>query len=162
MTSDGHIHQTWAGLHSSERLYRYYGRLQSKLERRNFLSLVLVGISSTGAAAVLLGHLPAYIAAILYFLVAGAVIWVFVSEYSKKAALAALASSQWREISLDWKQLWYDLDDLDSGEILARTETLRNREKVAGAEAQCGPDDDSINKKCAEEAYAVLNAEFPS
>ena len=66
------------------------------------------------------------------------------------------------ELALEWKRLWYDLDDLEDEEIVRRMLALQQRERLVGAEAQCGPDDGGLNERCAEEAYAVLAAEFPS
>ena len=138
MTAEGHIQQVWTGVHSSERLYRYYGRLESKLQRRHVASLVFIGVASSGAAAALLGHLPDFISAILFFLVAGATIWMFTADYSKRSAIAGLASGQWMELALEWKRLWYDLDDLEDEEIVRRMLALQQRERLVGAEAQSG------------------------
>ena len=162
MTGERHIPQVWTGVHSSERLYRYYGRLESKLQRLHVTSLVFIGVASSGAAAALLGHVPDFQSAILFFLVAGATIWVFTADYSKRSAVAGLASGQWRELALEWERLWYDLDNLEGEEIVGRMLALQQRERIVGAEAQCGQDDDGLNERCAEEAYAVLAARFSS
>ena len=110
----------------------------------------------------MLGHVPDFLSAILFFLVAAASIWVFTTDYSKRSAIAGLASGQWRELALEWERLWYDLDDLNGEEIVGRMRALQQRERIVSAEAQCGPDDDGLNERCAEEAYAVLAARFPS
>ena len=132
MAAEGHIQQVWTGVHSSERLYRYYGRLESKLQRLHVTSLVFIGVASSGAAAALLGHLPDFLSAILFFLVAGATIWVFTADYSKRSAIAGLATGQWGELALEWERLWYDLDDLNGEEIVGRMLALQQRERIVG------------------------------
>ena len=152
-----HRERVWYGMLDAERLTRYYLRLATRFERYNFALNVVIAIFSLGAAAVLLAELPQWISATLFFVVAGAVIWMSYANYSKKHAIALMVSKQCSETVLGWRQLWYDLDAPNGAERASDLERRLN--EITDVELNV---DDKLNQSCAEEAYEVCQAEYAS
>ena len=161
MTVDHHVQQVWSGIVESERHFRYYDRLHSRMERYHVLLMVIIGIGSTGAAVSLLGYLPDMVAAVMYFVVAASAAIAFVADFSKKSAIASVICSQYANLTTDWKRLWRRLDDMGPEDVLDRADDLEHMQGIIDSNAdKCGSTDNVLNERVTKEANAVLYAEF--
>ncbi len=161
MAADHHVQQVWSGIVESERHFRYYDRLHSRMERYHVLLMVIIGIGSTGAAVSLLGYLPDLVAAVMYFVVAAAAAIAFVADFSKKSAIASVICSQYANVTTDWKRLWRRLDEMEPEDVLDRADDLERMQAIIdGSADQCGSTDNALNERVTREANDVLYAEF--
>ena len=161
MATDHHVQQVWSGIVESERHFRYYDRLHSRMERYHVLLMVIIGIGSTGAAVSLLGYLPDMVAAVMYFVVAASAAIAFVADFSKKSAIASVICSQYANLTTDWKRLWRRLDDMGPEDVLDRADDLERMQGIIDSNAdKCGSTDNALNERVTREANDVLYAEF--
>ena len=161
MATDHHVQQVWSGIVESERHFRYYDRLHSRMERYHVLLMVIIGIGSTGAAVSLLGYLPDMVAAVMYFVVAASAVIAFVADFSKKSAIASVICSQYANLTTDWKRLWRRLDEMEPEDVLGRADDLERMQAIIDGNAdKCGSTDNALNERVTREASDVLYAEF--
>ena len=161
MAVDHHVQQVWSGIVESERHFRYYDRLHSRMERYHVLFMVIIGIGSTGAAVSLLGYLPDMVAAVMYFVVAASAAIAFVADFSKKSAIASVICSQYANLTTDWKRLWRRLDEMGPEDVLDRADDLERMQSIIDGNAdKCGSTDNALNERVTREANDVLYAEF--
>ena len=161
MATDHHVQQVWSGIVESERHFRYYDRLHSRMERYYVLFMVIIGIGSIGAAVSLLGYLPYMVAAVMYFVVAASAVIAFVADFSKKSAIASVICSQYANLTNDWKRLWRRLDDMGPEDVFDRADDLERMQGIIDSNAdKCGSTDNALNERVTREANDVLYAEF--
>ena len=154
---DDAINTIWLGMLDSERLSRYYRKLSDRMKRNHFILSAFILLSSTAAIASLISELYGWVAAIFLLIVAVAVIWHHLGEYSKRAALASVVAIQCDSLASEWKHLW--LERNTRPDALAQASALERRMTEA-TNLYDGPQDDALNVKCAEEAYAAAQVEF--
>ncbi len=152
------MRQIWLGFLDAERLTRYYGRLSDRMRRINFALTVFTLLASTAAFASLMVHLPDFVSALCFVAVAVALVWMHLSEYSKKAAIASIVAQQCEDLAVEWKELWFRQNE-EGIDPLSRIAELKRRESRITA-LYDSEDDHALNEKCAEEAYSVAQAEF--
>ena len=152
------MRQIWFGLLDAERLTRYYGRLSDRMRRINFALTAFTLLASTAAFASLMVRLPDFVSALCFVGVAAALIWMHLSEYSKKAAIASVVAQQCEDLATEWRELWFRQNE-ESIDPLARAADLKRKENRITA-LYDSADDDALNQKCAQEAYTVVQAEF--
>ncbi len=151
------INTIWLGMLDSERLSRYYRKLSDRMRRNYFVLSAFILLSSTAAIASLISELYDWVAAIFLLVVAVAVIWHHLGEYSKRAALANVVAIQCDVLTSEWKHLWLERESRP--DALAQASALERRMTEA-TNLYDGPQDDALNVKCAEEAYAAVQVEF--
>ena len=151
---DALTRQIWVGMLDTERAIRYCDKLADKsLRRHRFLSVSLVA-ASVGVAAPLLEPIPAYVAAIFLAIVAITAIGSLVTDYATKAVVCRVVCVQYRELSEEWRQLWY-------GEpSQADVNALREKYNRISNNYYDFPSDDALNEKAKDEAYKTLPSEF--
>ena len=145
--------QIWNGILDTERLSRYFQRLEDKLRWRYQLLTVLLAVSASGAMGSLLSEMPYAISAAVMFLAACLSIWLYHADYSGKATAAGLFSAQYKALAIEWEQLWY-------GEpAQAEVHSMQVREARVSNGYHI-PVNDALNKQCTGEAYEVLPQKF--
>ena len=147
----------WLGMLDTDRLGRYYGRIADRMQRLHFCFTVGIALSSSAAALSLLTQLPDLVSVVFFFVVAGAVIWTSYADYSKKATVASVIGKQCYELSVEWKELWFHADE-DADALFQAAGLERRLGDIT--HLYDGPLDDTLNERCAEEAYEVKQAEF--
>lgn len=130
----------------AERLSRYYRKLSDRMRRSHFALSAFILLSSTAAIASLISELYDWVAAIFLVVVAAAVIWHHLGEYSKRAALANVVAIQCDRLCSEWKQLWLERDARP--DALAQSSVL-DRRMTEATNLYDGPQDDALNVKCA-------------
>ena len=132
----------------------YCDKLADKsLRRHRFLSVSLVA-ASVGVAAPLLEPIPAYVAAIFLAIVTITAIGFLVTDYVTKAVVCRVVCGQYRELSDEWRQLWY-------GEpSQADVNALREKYNRISNNYYDFPSGDALNEKAKDEAYKTLPSEF--
>ena len=152
------VQQIWLGYLDARRSALYYGRVSIRMQRwHQILSLVAI-LSSTAAFATVLAHLPPAASAICLGFVGGSVGWMYVSDFSKKAAETSVASQQLDRLAIEWKQLWFRQGE-EGLDALSWASDLERRDNEITSRFQ--PEEDiDLHKRCANEAYAVAKDEF--
>ena len=145
--------QIWVGITDTDRVIRYYDMLSDKLRLKHQVISALLAAIACGAAVPLLTRLPDYLAAVMFFIVAVATIWLLIADYSSKATAARLFCDQYRYLAAEWRQLWY-------GEpTQAQIDALGGKyNRITGGYDI--PVDNKLNRRAMEEADAILPSEF--
>ena len=109
------------------RLVRYYESLADRHRRKHFwIRLVLLAAAASGIAA-LLDLFPEVVQIVAGGLVALCVVWDFVSDYAKKAAILHAISIECSALEVEWQDLWGDLENIDDTEARQRNTRLSRR-----------------------------------
>lgn len=147
--------QIWYTMLDAERLSRYYARLSTRFQRKQFWLNIAVAFCSLAAASVLLAQIDVIVPAVLFFVVSGGVTWGIFADYSKKAAIANITTKECSAIAVELRQLWRNPGVPDALERAISLEKRLDSITHVGFEI-----DDKLNEKCAEETYASANQEF--
>ena len=161
MANDLVIQKVWLGLLDRKRESRYYTYLANRYQKLHFCLSAVVALGSTGAVASLLVGMPAVVSGCVSLVVAVCAIWSVLSDYSRKSVEAANLGKEYSLLSLDWEQLWIELNALDDKQIAARLRELHHEAIEIGKDS---PHrlmvDKRLNERCAREAYDVIQHEF--
>ena len=147
----------------SERTTRYYESVAERMSHRDVIINVLIILS---AVVIVSGLIVNFLSKEWLIAVSltqlSVAIWASYYGYSKKTAIAATKADECRTNSLQWRELWYRSyeKNISMEEVYALEKELdqktSTRELVALRLGSFG----RINKKCAKEAYAVIEQEF--
>lgn len=159
--------QVWSSLCSAERMSRYYHILFSRFHRRkDRWRSAIAGTAAMASLLVVIGTIASPNTALLVagasasFLAALAAWAGFVTDDARYAVVAKGAAERWQRKATEWQALWYELDDLETDQAIARLDKVKHGEELLEAEIDCGAYDDKLNKQCAEKAYAVIEQRF--
>ncbi len=150
----------WQEYLDAARLVRYYEALSDKYRRNHFIVRFLLLAAAAGGIAALLELLPAIAQLIATAFVALIVVWDFVSDYARKAAVLHAISIECSELETDWQELWTEIneDEISTAEVLWKKSRLSRR--ILGVTSWAGVADirenQKLNEKCAESAYRVM------
>ena len=145
--------QVWTGLLNAERLFRYYGLLRDKLNKRNAILTTLTFIAAISGSIFLIQSVPDVISAIAFLLVAVLTFWSIHSRYASKATIAELQCDQYEQLASQWRQLW------NQGATQAQVNAL-NQIDIQITHGRKLDKDSKINEKAQENAYETVAAEF--
>ena len=161
MASDHNISQVWLGLLDAERLWRYYHAMAARLQRWHMGLTAFVALGSTGAVSSLLLGAPDWVAEILAGAVAAVAVWTSYYGHASKAAMMEAARDSCADLALSWRDLWARLDDMDDADAWREIQSLQRRDEAATSRVPAHlAARHRLNRRCAEEAYAVLGAEY--
>ena len=177
MKTDDRIRQrAWLGLLDTDRETLYLSSLANRMRRTHrftstvvavgstaALTLFIVGVSGVigGAQAETVRLLSGVIGSAVSLLVAVIAIFFMVSDFSRKAVVAASLAKECSELAASWRSLWIELSDLGDDETLKRVEDLErsDREITKSVPHDLGINR-RLNKKCAEQTYQLIQHEF--
>ena len=146
--------QIWYGLLDTERAIRYYSYLADRFAwLHKILSITMILAGSSAGAAFIAQFPPAVMAAAVFF-VSFAAAWQWSSSYHAKSVAATLMNQQYRELTIEWRRLWYSGDNNPE-----QIDSLKRRFEAIGAGYSIETDE-KLNQKAAEETYESLPAEF--
>lgn len=160
----------WQQLLDSERMVRYYGELADRYRRRHRIPRYVMAVSAVGGvvgfALEVRPYFPVaeewiYVPAIL--LMIAAVVWDFVHDDGKKAAILYSVSVECGEYETELLDLWRSVADGTSAENasvrarLLEIEKGMNRVTDRAGYADVGVDE-RLNAKTTREAYEVVAA----
>ena len=160
----------WQELLDVARLVRYYEALSDRYRRNHMIVRFLLLAAAVGGIATLLDLLPAdrlpaavqkdQLVAVANALVALLVVWDFVSNYAKKAAVLQAISLECSLLDVEWRKLWADVNDghVSDAEARGKNHGLGRRiSEVTGWAGQAGiRESPRLNKKCTKVAYKVM------
>ncbi len=150
----------WQEYLDAARLVRYYEALSDKYRRNHFIVRFLLLAAAASGIAALLEILPAIAQLIATAFVALIVVWDFVSDYARKAAILHAISIECSELETEWQELWTEIneDEIGTAEVLWKNRRLSRR--ILGVTSWAGVADirenQKLNEKCAESAYKVM------
>ena len=161
MVSDHNISQVWLGLLDAERLSRYYQAMAARLQRWHMGLTAFVALGSTGAVSSLLLGAPDWVAEMLAGAVAAVAVWTSYYGHASKAATMEATRDSCADLALSWRELWAHIEDMDDAEARREVQRLQRRDESATARVPAHlAARHRLNRRCAEEAYAVLENEY--
>ena len=145
--------RVWEGILNTDRMIRYFSSLRRK--NRTIHSWMVRGtvIGASGAVVSLLAQAPGPVAAAVLFVVSVLTIWASIADYSGKAAMAAAIASQYEDLAVEWKNLWYGKI---TPEVVNALE-LRYNKIASGWPLD---EDTNLNQKAQEETYEIIPTAF--
>ena len=154
----------WQELLDVARLVRYYEALSDRHRRNHFiLRFLLLAAASSGIAA-LLDILPASVQSIASGLIALFVVWDFLADYAKKAAVLHAVSLECSTLEIEWRELWADVNKRDLDDADARHKNQRLARRVLEVTGRAGhadiKEDRKLNEKCEKDAYRVMRDRY--
>ena len=162
----------WQQLLDSERMVRYYGELADRYRWRQMIPKGIMGASAIGgtvgfaAKAIQIPSLSGeWILLPAVLLMVAAVVWDFMHNDGKKAAILYSVSVECGEYETDLLALWRSVENGTCGENdavrirLAEIETGMNRVTDRSGYADISVDE-RLNAKTTREAYEVVAARF--
>ena len=156
----------WQELLDAARLVRYYEALSDRHRIKHSIVRFLLLASAVGGIGALLDLLPDKAQLIAGALVALLVIWDFMADYAKKAAILHTISKECSDLEIKWQALWREVNraESDDGEIRFQIEQLARRAReVTGRAGDADIRvDHKLNQKCAESAYKVTAERYAS
>ena len=154
----------WQAYLDLARLTRYYDALSDRHRRSHRVIQFLLLASASGGVITFLEVLPKEFQLVVSTAVAVLVVWDLIMDYSKKAALLHKISTECSGIEIRLSSLW---NSVQSGRLTdeeARGENTELMQKVLEATRLAGeigvPENKSLNRKCAAEAYEVMVARY--
>ena len=166
MASNETRNEVWQELLDAARLVRYYEALSDRHRFKHSIVRFLLLASAVGGIGALLDLLPDNAQLIAGALVALLVVWDFMADYTKKAAILHTVSKECSDLEIKWRALWRDVnrEDADDVEIRNQIEQLARRALAVTGRAGDADirEDQKLNEKCAESAYEVTADRYAS
>ena len=168
MRDDNLRHAVWQALLDAERLGRYYGiRAAAHRHAHRTLRFVLL-FAAVGGVTRFLDVLPEVTESISNaagIVIIALVIWDFMADYGKKAAILHAISIECGDYDLRLRSLWMSLDHADGeDETAIRAELRAIEDGMLRATARAGyaevTEHDQDNERATTEAYEVVSARF--
>ena len=179
MKTDERIRQrAWLGLLDTDRVTLYLTSLADKMRQTYRVTSTIVAVGSTAAFASFVVSVSGFgggpqegavglpsgvIGSAISLLVAVVAIWSMISDFSRKAVIAASLAKECSELAAQWRRLWVELSSLGDDEALKRVEDLErtDREITKSVPHDLGINR-RLNKTCAERAYQLIRHEYPA
>ena len=178
MTDEPIRQRAWLGLLDADRETLYLSFLANKMRRVHRIASTIVAVGSTaafasfvvgvsgvfgGSQAGTIGLQTGVVGSAISLLVAVVAIWSMISDYSRKAVIAMSLSDKCSELTLKWRRLWIELDDLGDDEALKRVEDLgRSDQEITRSVPHDLGINRRLNERCAEQAYQLIKQEYPA
>ena len=160
MVSDQTRNAVWQEILDVARLVRYYEALADRHRFRHSMIRFLLLAAAAGGIAALLELLPPVAQLVAGGLVALLVVWDFISNYAKKAAVLHAISLECSYLENEWRELWLDINNGTTDEDDARNRNNRLARRIADVTGWAGHADirenRKLNEKCEEAAYRVV------
>ena len=148
------------------RLVRYYESLSDRYRRSHSIVRFLLLAAAAGGIAALLDVLPAIAQLVAGALVALLVVWDFVADYARKAAVLHAVSLECSALEIEWRELWAAVNECDLDDAEARREKQRLERRELEATGRAGHanirEDQELNEKCEKIAYRVMEDRYAS
>ena len=114
----------------------------------------------------MLDVLPASVQLIAGGLVALLVVWDFIADYAKKAAVLHAISLECSALEIEWRELWADVNERDLDDSEARRKNQRLARRALEVTGRAGHADirenRKLNEKCEKVAYRVVEDRYAS
>ena len=149
------VKRVWVGLLEADHLARYYAKLAERFGRYHRLGMSVVITLTLGSVTLTFASLPSgafWIPGIFALPAAILAIYLSYEDYSRKAGMASTIASQCMELTLEWRQLWYELS---SNNVMTRASELDRRLNQISSPAIhiTGFNDDSLSDECEKETH---------
>ena len=146
--------QVWLGILHTDRAIRYCSALSDKFRRKHRWFTFFIAIAAPIAAGAVLYELPNWLPAVILLASTVVATWAYIADYSGKAATAAAASSQLKDLLIEWRELWY------SGNITSDRIVILQL-KYARIDGGLSLDEDSdLNTRVQDDSDRVIEQEF--
>ena len=155
----------WQGWWDAARLTRYYQAVRDLHQRRHAALVAAILLCGTGAMATLIASVPDWLQPVFGFAVAALSVWIAVSSYAVKAAMANTISIECQEIERELSNLMALVDDPNNPPESEIRDCLVDLDaRMDKATARTGyvgmTNNDKLNNRMAIEASKVLEASY--
>ncbi len=160
MLTDAQTDKVWQEMYAAEVCSMYFGDLTvTYSQRKQFLSGLSFFLSS-GAAASVIGHAPAWVPIVTASVSALASAYSIAVGLDRKAATMAKLQVQWSQIASDLDRLWNHWYDDDAEEVLVDIQKrMRDASQLGSSEA---PNDEKRMEKWARRNAQLHQMEIPA
>ena len=117
---------------------RYYEALHRRLHRKYAVGSFVMGLAGTGAAISFIVTLAENIQVVIGLILAVVSVWMFVSGFSAKAAVAHSISVQCAELALEFRRLFDEARAGELAEDAARKERYKLVERMTNVTSKAG------------------------
>ena len=149
----------WQVLLDVARLVRYYEALSDRHRRNHLIVRFLLLAAATSSIAALLHLIPDIAQPVASSGVALLVVWDFVSDYAKKAAVLHTISLECNALEIEGRELWDDIEDYNVAADGARRKKQQLERKLLEVTGRAGQadirQDRKLNEKCEKDAYKI-------
>ena len=156
----------WQELLDTARLVRYYEALSDRYRHYHWAVRFVLLLSASSGIVALLDLLPDSVRQPVQLtaggLIALTVVWDFVSDYARKAAVLHAISMECSIVEVELKALWGELEHRSDDEVRQKnTQLARRMTDVTGWAGQADVREDSkLNQECATSAYKVIKEQY--
>ena len=156
----------WQELLDTARLVRYYEALSDRYRRYHWAVRFVLLLSASSGIVALLDLLPESMRQPVQLTAGGfialTVVWDFVSDYARKAAVLHAISMECSLVEVELKALWGELEHRSDDEVRRNnTQLARKMTEVTGWAGQADVREDSkLNQACATSAYTVMKGQY--
>jgi|WetSurMetagenome_2_1015567.scaffolds.fasta_scaffold477636_2 hypothetical protein len=155
MLSEFQRTQVWENLLAAETRSLYFGDLASRYTRRKQVITGLAFFLSSGAAAAVIGKLPASVPIVLSLVTAIATAYSMAVNLDARISTMAKLHSSWNRIAQDYSRLWGHTGDPGAEERLAEiAEMEREPSELATTGA---PNDQKLLGKWQDHVFALYH-----
>lgn len=154
----------WQDMLDVNRLVRYYEAISNRYHRNYLTTRFVLLFGATGGFISLLDLIPenyrGAVQAAASVIIAVTIVWDFLADHGKKAAVLEQISVECSKLQADWKELWnlietYAIEDEEAQKI--NSQLNQQLSAVTGrAEAASVRVNRKLNEKCTDDAYQVV------
>ena len=164
MATDQVRNEAWYGLLEIVRLTRYYEALSDKYRRNNMIVRFLLLAAAASGIAAMVDLLPATAQRLSSGLVALLVMWDFVSDYAKKAAILHAVSVECSTLENEWRELWVNIDSADATDESVQQINRRLSKRLTEVTSWAGHadirEDRKLNEQCEATSFKVMRDRY--
>ena len=156
----------WQELLDAARLVRYYEALSDRYRRNHWAVRLVLLLAASSEIVALLALLPENMRQSVQLVAGGfialTVIWDFVSDYARKAAVLHAIGMECSAVEIELKSLWSEIGSISDNEAQRRnTQLMRRISDATGWAGQADIREDSkLNRKCATAAYKIMEDQY--
>ena len=160
MATEQTRNDVWRGLLEVARLVRYYEKPSDRQRRNRLVTPFLLLGAAGGGIAALLDLLPTNMQLLASGMIALLVVWDFVADYAKKAAILHTIGLECSALESEWRELWANVNEGDLNEDEARRGNQQLERRMLAVTGRAGyadvREDRKLNEKCEKAAYKVV------
>lgn len=156
--------EIWDQMIEAECLVRYYDALTQRYRVYHKILRAVILLSSMTAIGALLEQFPPNVYLVIGALLAVAVVWDMLADYSAKSALLSVICMECIGLLNEWRTLWEDVNQEEINESSLRQRTRELAKRLTDVTSRAIPANIAGNKslyeKEAEAAYQVVKDRY--
>ncbi len=155
--------EVWHNMLEAARVSRYYHTLSERHQRKHHWTRFTLFAAAFVSMIVALGlPVPAFLSLPANAAIFLAVVWEFMQDYPRKAAVLSAIRDECGALEIEWQSLWAAQDVLDDHDIRTQNKQLLDQlHTVTTRSGHVGVREDAaLNQQAAAEAYQVMEQRY--